>query len=327
MQSSEKPKFPAPPGLVASLTAGFDAVANHVAVIILPILLDLLLWLGPHVYLKDLMQPVLAEMSSVPLPATSGLPDATTLQQFWNSFLGQFNLLSFLRTYPVGVTSLMAVSMPIKTPLGLPVGLEISSLSGLLAASAALLVIGLVAGSLFLQQIARITSPVDLNQPSTRSWVQAVLVSLIWMLVFMLVIPPLLLLFTFLALISPSLAQIGTIIILLLAVWVLAPIFFSPHGVFVFGQNAPASIMQSVRMMRFSLPTSGLFLVVSLLISEGLNYLWRMPPDNSWLTLIGIAGHAFISTALLAASFFYYRNINVWLKAVLEQVSATRMTG
>jgi len=327
MQSSERPKLPAPPGLVASLTAGFDAVASHVAVIILPILLDLLLWLGPHLYLKDIMQPVLAQMASVQLPLTSGMPDATTLQQFWNSFLGQFNLLSFLRTYPVGITSLMAISMPIKTPFGLPFDLEFRSLSMLLGVSISLLVVGLVSGTIYLQQVAHITNPVAANQPNNRSWFQAILVSLIWIVVFMILVPPLLFLFTFLALVSPVLAQIGMIIILLLAVWVLAPVFFSPHGVFVFGQNAPASIMQSLHMMRFSLPTSGMFLVVSLLINEGLNYLWRLPPDNSWLTLIGIAGHAFISTALLAASFFYYRNINAWLKTVFEQVSARKITG
>jgi hypothetical protein len=51
-----------------------------------------------------------------------------------------------------------------------------------------------------------------------------------------------------------------------------------------------------------------------------MNFLWNTPSDNSWWMLVGIAGHAFVSTALLAASFIYYRDINAWLSAVLEQL-------
>jgi len=55
-----------------------------------------------------------------------------------------------------------------------------------------------------------------------------------------------------------------------------------------------------------------------------LNYLWKVPPSDSWMTLVGIAGHAFITTAILAASFVYYRDMNVWLQTVFEQWQKTR---
>jgi hypothetical protein len=57
-----------------------------------------------------------------------------------------------------------------------------------------------------------------------------------------------------------------------------------------------------------------------IVLSTGLNYLWSVPPDNSWMTLVGIAGHAFITTALLAASFVYYRDMNTWLQTVFERM-------
>jgi hypothetical protein len=38
------------------------------------------------------------------------------------------------------------------------------------------------------------------------------------------------------------------------------------------------------------------------------------------MMVVGIAGHAFISTALLAASFVYYRDINAWVQTVSERV-------
>ncbi len=36
--------------------------------------------------------------------------------------------------------------------------------------------------------------------------------------------------------------------------------------------------------------------------------------------LVGIAGHAFVTTALLAASFIYYRDMNNWLEIVFERM-------
>jgi hypothetical protein len=42
------------------------------------------------------------------------------------------------------------------------------------------------------------------------------------------------------------------------------------------------------------------------------------------MTLVGIAGHAFITTAILAASFVYYRDMNIWLQTVFEKWQKTR---
>jgi hypothetical protein len=78
-------------------------------------------------------------------------------------------------------------------------------------------------------------------------------------------------------------------------------------------------------MARFTLPTSGLFVLSIFLLSTGLNYLWSVPTDDSWMLLVGIAGHAFITTALLAASFVYYRDVNVWLQTVFERLQHKQM--
>jgi hypothetical protein len=98
------------------------------------------------------------------------------------------------------------------------------------------------------------------------------------------------------------------------------PVFFSAHGIFTLQLDAMRAILNSLRMVRFTLPTTGLFLLVFLILNTGLNFLWSTPSQNSWWMLVGIIGHAFVSTALLAASFVYYRDINAWLKAVFEQL-------
>jgi len=44
------------------------------------------------------------------------------------------------------------------------------------------------------------------------------------------------------------------------------------------------------------------------------------------MLLVGVVGHAFITTSLLAASFIYYRDMNAWLAIALERMktAATR---
>jgi hypothetical protein len=112
---------------------------------------------------------------------------------------------------------------------------------------------------------------------------------------------------SFLALISPFLAQAVLLLILFSAIWFLVPLIFSPHGIFLCGQSVLNAMVTSTRVVRFSLPGTGLFLMMMIILYQGLDLLWRVPPDSSWMALVGILGHAFIATGLLAASFFYYR--------------------
>ena len=44
----------------------------------------------------------------------------------------------------------------------------------------------------------------------------------------------------------------------------------------------------------------------------GLDLIWTIPAENSWLILFSIFGHAFISTAILAASFTLYAELDRW---------------
>jgi hypothetical protein len=73
-----------------------------------------------------------------------------------------------------------------------------------------------------------------------------------------------------------------------------------------------------------TLPTTSLFVLAVLVTSEGLDYLWRVPPETSWLTLVGVSGHAFITSALLAASFFYYRDADLWTQETLRMIKSQR---
>ena len=63
-----------------------------------------------------------------------------------------------------------------------------------------------------------------------------------------------------------------------------------------------------------------LIMVTVFLLTFGLNFLWSIPSEDSWMMLLGIFGQSFVSTALLAASFVYYRDMSVWLQNAIEKL-------
>lgn len=121
---------------------------------------------------------------------------------------------------------------------------------------------------------------------------------------------------------------IGTFTIMLygfLMVWLLIPLAFSAHGIFIYGRSVLASIKDSVRLTRLTMPTTMLFLLTLVLLSQGLNIIWSLPEETSWMALVGIVGHGFVSTALLAASFVYYRDASQWVQQVLHNLQSTKI--
>lgn len=316
--------LPPPPGVIGSLRAGFDAIASNLAVILLPLVLDLILWLGPRLRVDRILMAAFDEAPS--FANLMGIASAEEASQgFYASFLEQlqyFNLLSALRTFPIGVFSLMSGAMPEQSPLGVPYAIHVESEFTFIGWIALLTIIGWVCGGLFFHWVSRVVvnPPQQVEIRISQSVLQTLLISILYfMLVFIVGTPMLIVLYLIIA-VSPMLGQGLLLILSLLSMWLIVPIFFTPHGIFVSQQNAFSSIYTSLRMARYTLPTSSLFVLSVVLIAYGLNFLWNIPSSDSWMLLVGIAGHAFITTSLLAASFIYYRDMQVWLETVLEKL-------
>jgi hypothetical protein len=312
-------KFPPPPGLFASLMAGFDSVATHIALILPPVLLDLFLWLGPHLHLKNFLQPVIDQLPSMANAFPTTFPDVATIQAAWASIANQFNLFIVLRTFPVGITSLLGFEMTVSNPLGGPASLDAGSFVGILGWAVFLLFVGWSTGGIYYYWVSRVALKTE-ERFLWKSINQTILLSLIWIGLLFLIGLPVLVVLTILTAVSSLLGQVALFAGAIILIWLVMPVFFSAHGIFSMQLDALRAILNSLRMVRFTLPNTGLFLLVFVIINQGLNFLWNTPSINSWWMLVGIAGHAFVSTALLAASFIYYRDINVWLKVVFEQL-------
>ncbi|MCI0518973.1 MAG: hypothetical protein L0Z70_01805, partial [Chloroflexi bacterium] len=311
-----------PPSLISSLLAGFDAAASHLWLIVFPLLLDLFLWFGPRLRMEEIIRSMVRQMGALPEASAPEMSEVVKLsQELWLLLAERANIFYALRSFPIGVPSLLVSKQPLANPLGAPGGWEASSLLAVVGAWLLITTAGLTFGALYFQLVAQATGneKVEWRQAVSgwpRAAWQAMQLSLFTFAILAAVAIPASCFLSVMALGGIGLMQISTFVLLGLVVWVFSPLLLSPHGIFVFQHKMWASVRQSINVSRLTfMRTSALFLLI-LVLSEGLNALWRTPAEDSWLTLLGVAGHAFVTTGLLAASFVYYRDASRWVQRV-----------
>ncbi len=320
MEVSRIENLPPPPGIINSIKAGFDTIASHITAILMPLLLNLFMWLGPRLQMSALFDSIKNEV--VGIWQRGGVPaeDIQRVLDFYESTIPNINLFWILRTFPIGISSLLLPHSASATPLGDPAILQVSALNfpGWLFL---LTLVGWIGGGLYFRSVAWIAVPAEERAIHTFSAVvQTILVSIACGILLMAIGMPLLLILFLIIQWNAVLANLFMLFVSLGSMWVIVPIFFWPHGIFVKKQNFITSILSSIQLTRFTLPTSSMFVLTVFLLSFGLNFLWNIPPEDSWMTLFGIFGHSFVTTALLAGSFIYYRDMNVWLQSVIEKL-------
>jgi len=321
MDVSRKENLPLPPGIINSIKAGFDVVAAHITAIFLPLFLNLFLWLGPRLRIDALFNPIKGDMVLIWKNGGMSAADIQNILTWYDATIPQINLFWLLRALPIGISSLHFSQKVDQTPFGVPSVLQVGAVS--LPGWLFLLTVGgWIGGGLYFRSVAWLAVE-NKDVPHVgvlRAIAQTALISIFWGVLSVMLGVPIFIAFAALLQISQFLAQIFIMLLSIASIWVIVPLFFSPHGVFLKKQNMLTSMISSAQMARYMLPTSSLFVLAVFLLSVGLNYLWSIPPENSWMTLVGIFGHAFVTTALLASSFIYYRDMSAWLKTALEKM-------
>lgn len=326
MNSSESTPLPPPPGVIGALKAGLDVISNHLSVLILPMALDALLWFGPRLSVKNIFLQAYSQAlefyTRYNLLNDAQLEQMRVVQQNLPTALQRFNLLGFLRTFPVGVSSLMQAKMPISTPFGQPLVIEAGSWVGVFGWVFLFLLLGWILGSLYFGRVSNLVGHPETTTHALHVMLHTLLFCIGFSGLILIIGLPVLFVLAILNEINTFVMQTAFFVLAMLGSWLIVPIFFAPYGIFLRGENVFRSIYSSLRMARFILPSASMFVLVIFLVGQGLNILWAVPPDNSWMLLVGVIGHAFITTALLAASFIYYRDMNTWLEIVLQRMKA-----
>jgi hypothetical protein len=328
---------PRQPNLIACMLEGFDTAANHIWLLLFPAAIDLLIWLGPHLYLRSLLtsffnslNSLLASIPSESLPPGSGgnpwgsAEMAKIAQDLQAAAIERLNVMFGLRTFPIGVPSVMASWLPVSTPWGKAWGIDLPSFPVAFGAWLLVILVGVALGALFYQLVAQAALQKQLHlAEAIRLWPRQTLFLILFsigcvMMIFLSSLP-------FSCIASLGLGGLGGLALFFYVgflVIIFYPLAFIAHAIAADRDNIFTATLRSFRLTRLTLPMTSLFFISVLLISQGLDTLWRVPAEDSWLTLLAIGGHAFATTGLLAASFVYYRRASQWIVALLQPATS-----
>ncbi|MBL8096881.1 MAG: hypothetical protein JNL73_22075 [Anaerolineales bacterium] len=320
---------PQPPiGVISALVGGFETVNKQLLLALLPLLLDLFLWLGPQLSIKPLADDAGRQLQEM----AAGAPTDSLAAQLagqWQQIGTQadgVNLFGLLSTAPLGLPSVMARRIAVVDAThvlgvwGVTNGLVYVFLLVVLP------VLGVFAGALYFGGIAQQVRDgrIDWLALAGRvwlDWAQLLGFGLAALLVTLLLGVPAVALALLLTALNQVIGSAALALAFSLVFWLMVFGVFGPHGITLSKRNLFAAIWDSLRLVRVSLaPTVGLVTAV-ILLYFGLGAIWTLAPVNSWLNVIGIAAHAVVSTALVAATFVYYQDRVRWWRETL----ATRM--
>jgi hypothetical protein len=310
------------PSIIQALLSGFNTIAHKPDLLLIPIILDLYLWFGPAWRVDRVFAPFIQNLSN--LSGIESVDIATILKNYQailKDVLTNFNLAVSLRTLPIGVPSLMASKPSFVNPLGQPITFSLETNIQFVGFWLLFLLVGFFLGSMYFQNISK--QIIELNNHNfralSRAFLQILLIPIMLLIILLIISIPLMIVISLVTLISPALSQFILMLAAIFSLWAIMPLIFTPHGIFLYKLNLMAAMITSIKVVRLSMSQTAWFILASFILVEGLNYLWRSPNVDNWFLIIGIFGHAFIVSAVIAASFHYFIDATKFSQSVINQ--------
>jgi len=292
MASKETFIPPNPPiGIIESLSSGFEVVASHLPLVILPIAVDTCLWLGPRLLIREMNFGALAQL----FKAFQQLPDLYLPVFFLPSLIG----LREAKPLPFNYT---------------PEVYEILRPEEYYGAFGIAILLGYVVWMIYAGMIGQLVAdglvrPVEMGRQVFAVSLQIAIVFALAILLISVALLPIQII------LSTSMLEAGNylmLIVVLLVSGILGAFVvffvFTPHSMFMNRRNLIAAMFDSMQVVQWNLaPTLGLLALIGL-IGMAMHQVWMYADPGSWVIMIAICGNAFINTGLVAATFVYFKD-------------------
>jgi hypothetical protein len=308
-----------PTGVIETLSAGYAALNRQLWVLLLPVALNVFLWLGPHVSFAPLVDPAVTDATQWTRQVAFGQrrvvrnPEMLSqLEQTRQQVIAETDDLNGMAALTWGPLSLPSVPTP---PGGeaAEAALVTSWLDGgiLLGACIAL---GLILGGWYYGGVALASTgshggPADAGRHVLRA-VRNVLGLLgVQVGAAILLGLPIVLLIGFTAVVSPPIAVLGALLLLAGVLFAAVHLFFAVDAIFVSNAGPLTAIQRSVVVVRKHLWQSVALFVLTWLILAGMGRVWEAMANifqSPVGVLVGILGNAYIASGLVAAGMIFY---------------------
>jgi hypothetical protein len=304
-------------GIIEALSTGLDAVLRHPWLLLIPVLLDLFLWVGPRLQAPALYQsfePALRQMTTA-MTSSEARFAAQELSKAVEQFFTQYNLFAWLSAGLIGVPVVnggMAATLTLVTG-SLPILWQVDSFEGYLLVYALFTIAGLFISALFWTMLGDYVrgepwAAARWLKRSLELWIKLLLLMVVVVgLVLMSIIPISMVMLTLSAL-SAGLASLVPLFVVAAAVWIIMVCVFTPHGLALYHMTLSRAVSTSSLIVRTNFAATLGLVVIAVAISVGMGLIWDVLAPDSWLRLIAVAGNALIGTGLIAASLLFYQN-------------------
>ena len=307
-------------GVIEALSGGLEGALRHPWLLLIPLLLDLFLWVGPRLEAPALYQrlePNLRQMT-VEMSSSTARLAAQELGALVKDFFAQYNLFSALSVGLVGVPVANAGlhAFPPDGPWP-PVWLVGAADAYLLVITAATLA-GLLLSAMYWTLLGghvrgeRFATRRWLRD-SWRMWKPLVLLLLCLVAAVFMSIFPLSMVMMTMSVISPALASLAPLLALAFLTWIIFVAIFTPHGLALYRTSLGQAVRISTLVVRYNFASTLGLTVLVIAISMGMGLIWDGIPFDSLWRIVAMAGSAIVGTGLILASLLYYQNRSVLL--------------
>jgi len=310
-------------GIIDSLSAGYRLLMQRLELLLLPLLLDLLLWFAPRLSIEPLLKSlaafyadIFAQLGDTAQSLGPGLADMPVeVTKALDSAGQSFNLFDLLVNSSLYHVPSLLVTLP-----GLKSGQSSWEIASLWNAGSGALLLGLVGlfiGVVYMNLLARIV-PLGEGEKSSnppyflssllRHWLRSIGFLLALFFALLMIYIPAVVAATVLMLISPALGAGAMMLMGGLMTVVIFYLYFVTVGLVLDNLSVRAAVMGSIVLVRHNFwPTIGFFLLTSL-ISVGVTLLLREVAKFGFVGLAaGAAVNAFIGTGMALALLIFYR--------------------
>jgi hypothetical protein len=323
-----KPKL----GIIQVLSLGYESVLRAAWVLLIPVVLDLFFWLGPHLSVRMLVERLLAAIARNGPPSPEFQQNLADVQAFLSEVGSSLNLFALLATDFMGLHFLPVPSLkgfeltPVATPGAAPAN-PLLSLDDLVVAfviALLLLALGLLIGAVYLNLIA---DRVRLATTPARPLLQRVLVHWLRLLAFVALLGlfyliagvPFLIAFGFASLIDVALGIVVLIVGWLLSFWLLLYLWFAAYAMIIDGVGVARAVWNSANVVQRNLLATFGLILLSNLIGSGMVVIWQLLEGSWYGDLLAIGGNAFIGSGLVAAAFVFYQDrLRAWQESAAQ---------
>jgi hypothetical protein len=197
--------------------------------------------------------------------------------------------------------------------LGLPISVSIAEPASVIGLWLLLTVVGLGLGSRYHLWIARRIAPPGETGNGWKTWLRIMALAAIAYVTITAYLVVSLLAASLIANFVPFLGVVILFLSFTLLFWLVVYLFFTPHGIVRYKMGLLQALMESAAVVRLNMMPTLSFLGLAFAVSWLTSQVWLLPPEASWLGLLALLGHAFVSSMLWLGSYAFYQGRRDWL--------------